>query len=220
MTKDNKKILPLSDQEKFNWFYEWLGAFPTEWSVECGKFLFVGKKELNSTYQCNLVLALTLNGVMHKDDLEARSLVPADYSTYQVFYPDDLVFKLIDLENYQTSRVGIVSEKGIMSSAYIRITPLVKLYTRYFYYYYFSLYLQGIYNFMGMGVRASLNAADLLNIPVLVPPHEEQVRIAEYLDNCLETIGSFEKRAKGIFRVTKEYRSSLIYAAVTGKIKI
>lgn len=215
-----KKFLPLSDQEKFNWFYDWLGAFPKSWDVKRGKFLFTNKKELNSNYQCDLVLALTLNGVMHKEDLEARSLVPADYATYQIFYPGDLVFKLIDLENYQTSRVGIVAEKGIMSSAYIRITPYTQLHAKYFYYYYFSLYLQGIYNFMGMGVRASLNAADLLNIPVLVPPIQEQIRIAEYLDRCLATLGSFEKEIKGTLRVTKEYRSSLIYSAVTGKIKI
>lgn len=216
------KFLPLSDQEKFNWFYDWLGVFPESWDVRRGKFLFTNKKELNSNYQCDLVLALTLNGVMHKEDLEARSLVPADYATYQIFYPDELVFKLIDLENYQTSRVGIVTEKGIMSSAYIRITASIPLHVhvKYFYYYYFSLYLQGIYNFMGMGVRASLNAVDLLNIPVLVPPVEEQVRIAEYLDHCLATLNSFEKEIKGTFRVTKEYRSSLIYSAVTGKIKI
>jgi type I restriction enzyme S subunit len=215
-----KKNLPLSDQERFNWFYDWLGTFPESWDVKRGKFLFTNKKELNSNYKCDLVLSLTLNGVMHKEDLEARSLVPADYSTYQIFYPNDLVFKLIDLENYQTSRVGIVAEKGIMSSAYIRITASTQLYIKYFYYYYFSLYLQGIYNFMGMGVRASLNPADLLNIPVLVPPIEEQVRIAEYLDRCLTTLGSFEKEIKGTFGFTKEYRSSLIYSAVTGKIKI
>ena len=215
-----KNFLPLSDQEKFNWFYAWLGDFPKHWSVKRGKFLFINKKEINSNYQCDLVLALTLNGVMHKDNLEARSLVPADYASYQIFYPGDLVFKLIDLENYQTSRVGIVDEKGIMSPAYIRITASTALHTKFFYYFYFSLYLQGIYNFMGMGVRASLNVNDLLNIPLLHPPIEEQVRIAKYLDQNLSTLSHFGKESKGTFRVIKEYRASLIYHAVTGKIKI
>ena len=128
----------------------------------------MSQERIERRMRCDLILALTLNGVMHKEDLEARSLVPADYSTYQIFYPNDLVFKLIDLENYQTSRVGILSEKGIMSSAYIRLAPIKNINSRYFYYYYYSLYVQGIYNFMGMGVRASLNYADLLNIPVLV----------------------------------------------------
>jgi type I restriction enzyme, S subunit len=215
-----KKYLPFFDQEKFNWFYDWLGKFPEAWDVERGKFLFTNKKESNADHGCDLVLALTLKGVRHKADLEARSLVPADYSTYQIFYPGDLVFKLIDLENYQTSRVGMVMEKGIMSSAYIRIAPLKRLHVKYFYYYYFSLYLQGIYNFMGMGVRASLNPSDLLNIPVLIPPFEEQVRISTYLDDCLIVLSEFEKETKVTLPFIKEYRSSLIYSAVTGKIKI
>ena len=42
-----KNILPLSDQEKFLWFYDWLGAVPGHWSVKRGKFLFCHKKELN-----------------------------------------------------------------------------------------------------------------------------------------------------------------------------
>ncbi len=219
-TVPQKTQWPLSDQEKFLWFYDWLGSIPDHWHVKRGKFLFRHKKELNSDMRCELILALTLNGVMHKEDLEARSLVPADYSTYQVFYPNDLVFKLIDLENYQTSRVGIVSEKGIMSSAYIRISPSKKLNSRYFYYYYYSLYLQGIYNFMGMGVRASLNYADLLNIPVLVPSVDEQEKIVTFLDSALSQIQLFEEKVGAKFAVTKKYRASLIYSAVTGKIKI
>jgi len=215
-----KTALPLSDQEKFKWFYGWLGTYPKHWNVKRGKFLFASTKEGNSNYQCELVLALTLKGVMHKEDLEARSLVPGDYATYQIFNPGDLVFKLIDLGNYQTSRVGIVSEKGIMSPAYIRIVATTKVHIKYFYYYYFSLYLQGIYNFMGAGVRASLSVDDLLNIPLLVPPIGEQIKIADYLDNCLATVDSFEKQVGGTFQVIKEYRASLIYSAVTGKMQV
>ncbi|MBP9763608.1 MAG: restriction endonuclease subunit S [Candidatus Pacebacteria bacterium] len=217
---DNKLILPLRDQEKFLWFYDWLGDFPKHWDVKRGKFLFRNGKELNDDLKCDLILSLTLNGVMHKEDLEARSLVPSDYSTYQIFYPNDLVFKLIDLENYQTSRVGIVSEKGIMSSAYIRLVPNKNLNSKFFYYYYYSLYVQGIYNFMGMGVRASLNYSDLLNIPVLVPPIGEQEKIVNYLDNALNEIQEFESHVGAKFSITKKYKASLIYSAVTGKIKI
>lgn len=220
-TKSKQKILPLSDQPGYSWFYEWLGDFPSSWEVERGKFLFTNQKELNSTLQCDLVLALTLNGVMRKEDLVARSLVPSDYSTYQIFYPDDLVFKLIDLENFQTSRVGLVKEKGIMSPAYIRLTPTNdRVNSKYFYYYYYCLYTQGIYNFLGMGVRSSLNAADLLNIPVLIPDLTTQNKIVQYLDKCLKSISGFEKVTKANFKLLREYKASLIYNAVTGKISV
>lgn len=215
------KNLPLSDQPRYSWFYEWLGDFPSTWGVERGKFLFRNQKEPNNKLQCDMVLALTLSGVMRKEDLVMRSLVPSDYATYQIFYPDDLVFKLIDLENFQTSRVGLVKEKGIMSPAYIRLTPIDdRINSKFFYYYYYCLYTQGIYNFLGMGVRSSLGPSDLLNIPVLIPDLDTQSKIVKYLDDCLDTIGSFEKATKANFKLLKEYKASLIYNAVTGKIKI
>jgi type I restriction enzyme S subunit len=73
---------------------------------------------------------------------------------------------------------------------------------------------------MGMGVRASLNYADLLNIPVLVPPLVEQEKIVKYLDDALAKIQDFEDRVGARFDVTKKYKISLIYYAVTGKIKV
>ena len=203
-----------------DWFYNWASEIPDDWDVKRGKYILSHKKEINDLYQCDLVLALTLNGVMHKDDLEMRSLVPSDYATYQIFNNGDLVFKLIDLENYQTSRVGIVAERGIMSSAYIRIVSSSGMCPKFFYYYYFSLYLQGIFNFLGMGVRSTLNQQDLLNIPVLIPPLTTQEKIAKYLDRCLGQMVSLEKASKTNFTLIREYRESLIYYIVTGKLQI
>lgn len=202
------------------WFYEWAGKIPEEWDVARGKYMFKNKKEINKDNQCEIVLALTLLGVIRKDKLKARSLVPSDYSTYQIFEKGDLVFKLIDLENYQTSRVGVSPEKGIMSSAYIRLIPLKNLHIKYFYYYYFALYMQGIYNFLGMGVRSTLNYGDLLNIPLLVPPLDVQKKIVEYLDPHIDQITNIEKMGGLRFSILREYKISLIYNAVTGKIKI
>lgn len=199
---------------------EWLGDIPIGWEIRRGKFIFRYKKELNYNYQCDHILALTLKGVMDKEDYEARSLVPADYATYQIFYKDDLVFKLIDLENYQTSRVGIVPVRGIMSSAYLRIVPKDKLISKYFYWSYYSLYLDGIYNFLGMGVRSTLNQWDLLSLFVQIPSVSEQKQIADYLDIETKKIKDTKVLIESQINQLKEYRSSLIYSAVTGKIKI
>lgn len=199
---------------------DWIGDIPNHWNVKRGKFIFRFKKELNNKYQCEKILALTLKGVMNKEDYEEPSLTPTDYGSYQVFYPEDLVFKLIDLENYQTSRVGIVAEKGIMSPAYIRISPLVELDSRYFYWFYYSLYLQGIYNFLGMGVRSTLNQEDLLNLPAIIPPLDEQKSISKYLDSEVRKMEqAISLTETQIFKL-REYRTSLIYASVTGKIKM
>lgn len=111
---------------------EWLGEIPQSWEVVKGAFVFSNKKELNSKLQCQERLALTLNGVVEKDINQNDGLNPMDFSTYQIFEKNDLVFKLIDLDNVNTSRVGYVYKKGIMSSAYIRLIIGEKSYAKFF----------------------------------------------------------------------------------------
>ena len=93
------------------------------WEIAKGKRFFANVKIPNVNVIESNVLSLTLRGVVRNDMDKPEGLVPADYSTYQIFEKNDLVFKLIDLENIRTSCVGIVPERGIMSSAYIRLIP-------------------------------------------------------------------------------------------------
>ncbi|MDA2988442.1 MAG: restriction endonuclease subunit S [Actinomycetota bacterium] len=108
--------------------------------------------------------------------------MPEDYATYQLFEPDDLVFKLIDLENVRTSRVGLVPKRGIMSSAYLRLRPRPGVCVRFLYWSFFDLYNRQIFNHLGSGVRSTLGAEDVLNLPLPVPPLAIQRAIADYLD--------------------------------------
>lgn len=199
---------------------DWLGDIPADWRMRRGKFVFKYQKERNDKYQCDHILALTLRGVINKADYKESSLVPTDYAGYQIFYKNDLVFKLIDLENYQTSRVGIVPIKGIMSPAYIRITPSVKLIQKYFFWLYYSLYLDGIFNFLGMGVRSTLNQWDLLSLLIQIPDMGDQKQISDFLDTETSKIDNIVAIIKSQIIQLKEYRSSLIYSAVTGNIKV
>lgn len=100
----------------------WTPMMPSHWHEFRSKRLFSNNKEKNTGNTESNVLSLTLKGVIRNDKERPIGLSPNDYSTYQIFEKDDLVFKLIDLENISTSRVGIVPERGIMSSAYIRLT--------------------------------------------------------------------------------------------------
>lgn len=195
---------------------EWIGNVPQDWETRRGKFLMLSKKELNTGMACDNVLSLTMNGVLHRDELGEGGLLPSDYSTFQIFYANDLVFKLIDLENYKTSRVGIVGEKGIMSSAYIRVFSQNKyFYPKYFYYFYFNLYLQGIFNFIGMGVRSTMNSKDLLELQVIIPPYKTQQKIADFLDEKTAKIDQIIAKKQKLIELLKEKRISIITQAVT-----
>ena len=183
---------------------------PSHWHEYRSKRLFSNNKEKNVGNKESNVLSLTLKGVIRNDKERPIGLSPNDYSTYQIFEKDDLVFKLIDLENISTSRVGIVPERGIMSSAYIRLTARKELNIRYFYMQYYAMWLRNIFNGLGAGVRQTLTANDLLNIGVVVPPIEEQNQIVSFLDWKVSSINSLINIRKAQIRSLEEIREKRI----------
>ena len=132
-----------------------------------------------------------------------------------MFEKDDLVFKLIDLENKKTSRVGLVHERGIMSPVYIRLEPNNTIDSKFSYYYYYNLYKQYIFNFLGSGVRSSLTPTNLLEIELPLPPIHEQQQIVEFLDTKTELIDSLIEKTERKIELLKEKRTSLINETVT-----
>ena len=65
-----------------------------------------------------------------------------------------------------------------------------------------------------------LNMADIGNIPVLLPPIEEQYELVHYISELTdETNRAIKIQAEQIQKL-KEYKTTLINSAVTGKIKI
>lgn len=161
----------------------WLKEVPEGWGVGKNRNIFRYKKEINKNGKEKNVLALTLRGVINNDIENPIGLSPKDYATYQLFEKNDLVFKLIDLNNVRTSRVGVVHESGIMSSAYIRLCINNKIgYHKYFYYWFFKLYIEEVFNKLGNGVRETIGKDELLNMALPIPPLHEQEHIANFLD--------------------------------------
>ena len=160
----------------------WLKEIPNHWGINKVKRYSDNKKELNKGNKEKNVLSLTYKGVVKNYIDKPNGLVPKSYETYQKFKKDDLVFKLIDLENIKTSRVGIVNEDGIMSPAYIRLILTDRLFPKYAYYYFYKLYIEEVYNNLGAGVRSTMSVSDLQDMLIPVPSYFEQEQIASYLD--------------------------------------
>jgi type I restriction enzyme S subunit len=165
----------------------WLGKVPEHWDVQRGKWLFRTKKEIN---------------------FEQRN-------ANQLFSKGDLVFKLIDLENLRTSRVGLVHQDGIMSPAYVRLMQTHEGQQRYFFHQYFDLYQRGIFNQLGAGVRSTLGAADLLDLPVAVPPRDEQAAIVRFLDHADRRIRRYIRAKQKLIKLLEEQKQAIIHRAVT-----
>jgi type I restriction enzyme S subunit len=194
---------------------DWIGNIPLHWKIEKVKRLFQHKKQLNRSGENTNVLSLTLRGVVNNDPDSPEGLVPKDYATYQIFDKDNLVFKLIDLENLRTSRVGLVHENGIMSSAYIRLILQTSDNIRYFYHQFYDLYLRGVYNNLGAGVRSTLGQNDLLNLAILVPPPDEQDAIVRFLDVAEKRIQRYIRAKQKLIKLLNEQKQAIIQQAVT-----
>lgn len=193
----------------------WLREVPAEWRFEKAKWFLSYCKQLNDHGTIDNVLSLTLRGVVNNDPDNPEGLVPKDYRTYQVFEAGDLVFKLIDLENVRTSRVGLVHERGIMSSAYIRVVPSAQWNPRFLYYFYFHLYEAEVFNKIGSGVRSTLGQADLLDLPIPVIGRDIQDKIVGFLDEKCAKVDEAVRIKEEQIALLRERRQILIQEAVT-----
>ena len=199
---------------------EWLGEIPAEWGVGRVKNDFCATKEIAGakadSYQR---LALTLSGVVMRSKEDAGGLQPEEFEGYQVLRKNELVFKLIDLQNVKTSRVGRSPfEIGIVSPAYIVLRHRHGADTRYAEYFFLSMWMHEVFNMMGDdAVRSCLNRTDLLNIPFLMPSENEQRKIAAYLDGRCAKIDEMISGAKKTIEEYKAWKTSVIFEAVTGK---
>jgi len=198
----------------------WLGKVPEHWEVKRAKTFFKSRKQLNIDGSETNVLSLTLRGVVNNNPDKPEGLVPKDYKTYQIFEKDDLVFKLIDLENLRTSRVGLVHERGIMSPAYVRLTLYGQGDVRFYYQQFYDLYQRHIYNQIGEGVRSTIGWADLANLFILSPPLPEQTAIVRFLDYMDRRIRRYIRSKQKIIKLLEEYKQALIHQAVTGQIDV
>ncbi len=186
------------------------------WSTLPAKHRFKYTKNSNAGMKEKHRLALTMKGVIDRSLDDNDGLQSSDYGSYQIFEPGDLAFKLIDLQNIKTSRVGLVPRRGIMSPAYIRLVPTSDVVVSKFYYWYFyAAYIGNIFNGLGGGIRQNLSQTELLNFPVPDLPQDDQNAIADYLDR--ETVridGLIEKKTRFI-ALLKEKRAAVIDHAVT-----
>ena len=199
---------------------EWIGQIPSDWTIVPTKRNFQYKKNIVGTKSDVYDrLALTMGGVIKRNKDDNEGLQPEKFDGYQILKPNELVFKLIDLANAKTSRVGLSKYTGIVSPAYIILRNKQKD-NRFYYYWFMFMYYNLIFNHMGDdGVRSALSPEDVLNIPIPLISLNDQLPIADFLDKkCAEIDSLVELQVQMIAQLT-EYKQSVITEAVTKGLK-
>lgn len=193
---------------------EWIGEIPDKWNLVRLKDICINKKEVagerSSEYER---LALTLNGVIKRPKDDQEGLQPKEFDTYQILEENDFVFKMIDLQNISTSRVGLSPYTGLVSPAYIRFASKKKgQFNEFIHYYLLSLWHNCVYNnIAGDGVRSALNATDMGNLKCPYPTEDQQRKIAGFLNKKTAEIDSLIEIENQQIEKLKEYVESSIY---------
>lgn len=195
----------------------WVGEIPKDWSVNRAKYCFVNTKEIAGCMSDRYErLALTMNGVIKRSKDDSNGLQPEKFETYQILRPDELVFKLIDLQNVSTSRVGLSPYLGLVSPAYIILQSNKRVLPAFAEKYFLMLWKNQIFNALGdAGVRSNLNSKDLLELSIPFPTFAEQQRIAEFLDRECGKIDGLKENIQSQIDMLEQYKRSVITEAVT-----
>ena len=196
----------------------WIGEIPEEWSLIRFKDKYKNSKEIAGEKSIEYQrLALTLNGVVQRPKNDSDGLQPKEFDTYQVLHENDFVFKMIDLQNISTSRVGLSPYTGLVSPAYIRFRPKNNTqYPRFIYYFLMGMYYNCVFNnFGGDGVRSALNASDIGTLLIPYPDGKIQKQIGESLDTICANVDTLTTNIKTQIEKLKAYKQSLITEVVT-----
>lgn len=195
---------------------EWIGSIPSHWRVHTLYQLVTQVKEKNSNLQEKNLLSLSYGKIKRKDIDSLDGLLPASFDGYNIIEGGDIVLRLTDLQNDHTSlRVGLATERGIITSAYTTLRPINTSNSKYLYYLLHAFDLKKGFYGMGSGVRQGLNYAEVKELRVVLPGQDEQNAIVRFLDNQCGQIDSIIEEAKSSIEEYKKWRASIIFEAVT-----
>ncbi|WP_379670391.1 restriction endonuclease subunit S [Pueribacillus sp. YX66] len=202
---------------------EWMGKVPIDWNVrKIGNF-FNQVKDKNTDMQEKNLLSLSYGSIIKRDINTSDGLLPANFSGYNIVRFGDIVLRMTDLQNDKTSlRTGFVTEKGIITSAYITIrtshTDIINPKYIQLLLHSFDIY-KGFYG-MGSGVRQNVTFNDIKKLPIILPSKSIQDEIVKYVEKKATNIDNLVNEKEKIIDELEKYKKSLIYEYVTGKKEV
>lgn len=202
---------------------EWIGEIPAHWETVRLKYLF---KEINARTKTGEETLLSLRmelGLVPHDDVSDKAISNESLVDYKLVRPGQMVMNrmraAIGIFGV-SSRFGLVSpdyavfdiKERANSSFFLRLFKLPLLGTQ------FRLGSKGLGT--GSSGFMRLYTENFGDIKVAVPPLGEQLEILRFIDSTSERLNNactvFEQQITKL----KEYKSTLINSAVTGKFKV
>lgn len=194
----------------------WLGQIPADWDMVRVKDCF-DRKNKKANQKDPIVLSLARSGVKIRDISSNEGQLAADYTNYNPVAKDDVLINPMDLvsgDNCNISRV-----EGVISPAYVNLRYKKGINPRFYNYYFKLQYWLGAFFAHGFGVsfdnRWTLSYETLSKYPLVLPPSDEQDKIADFLDEKCAEIDQLSEDIQKQIDILEEYKKSVITRAVT-----
>ena len=202
---------------------DWIGEIPEHWEVKRLKYILEERSERSKTGEEPLFMVSQIHGLVVRADYHDKAVVAASNIDNKVVYENDLVF------NKLKAHLGVffksnISFKGLVSpdyavyksKAHILDTKYLELLFRHpSYIEQFIIRATGIVEGL---IR--LYTSELFDMSVPVAPPEEQLEILSYIDSQVRAFDDAVVIQQEQINRLKEYKTTLINSAVTGKIKV
>jgi type I restriction enzyme, S subunit len=195
----------------------WLGALPSTWQTRRAKHLFEIKKRIAGVDGYD-VLSITQQGIKIKDIESNDGQLSMDYSKYQFVDVGDFAMNHMDL---LTGYVDISKYFGVTSPDYrvFSIKSGEVSSPRYYLYLLQNGYKRKIFYAFGKGAshlgRWRFPTEEFNDFVFPLPPRDEQVAIANFLDHETSKIDALIDEQEKLLALLAEKRQATISHAVT-----
>ena len=192
------------------------GFIPSDWEIKKLKTILTLRSEKNSGGRELLSVYLDRGVISYSDSTGMQVHKPSqDLSNYQNVYVGDFV-----LNNQQAWRgsVGVSKYDGIISPAYFVYRIAECCYPEYMNYLFRDSSMVQQYETSSRGVgtiQRNIFAPRLMNCLTVLPPLNEQKRIANHLNRACAEIGSLTSDIQAQIDTLEQYKRSVITEAVT-----
>ncbi|MCT1806578.1 restriction endonuclease subunit S [Dermabacter hominis] len=200
---------------------DWIDMAPAVWKTASISVVTDENRVKNADLSEKNLLSLSYGRIIRRDIDLAFGLLPASFDSYQIVEPGYIVLRMTDLQNDKRSlRSALAKERGIITSAYISLKVRGPILNEYLAWLLRSYDLAKVFYSLGGGVRQSASYKEIGKIPILVPPMEEQQKIADFLEEKSAQIDSTIEGINRQIELLGKYRKQVINDVVTGKVRV
>lgn len=199
----------------------WIGEIPEHWKVKRLGSAFVENRTINSSLEITEAYKFNYGALIRKDEDVNPIEMMDTYCKYTCLNVNDIVINGLNLNyDFVSQRVAKAYAKGIITSAYLTLTPRDGINPNYYLYLLKSMDSMKLFHGMGTGIRLTLSYNEIKKQQILFPPLVEQQEIVEYIDAATTKADKMIVELTNHVESMKEYKQRLIADVVTGKINV